>query len=358
MFPIDFAFKVIDQFGRGTGRRWAGRPGGVLDPFAGRGSSVFAAAARGHRGFGIEINLVGWIYGDVKLAPAEKEAVLDRLEALATIADGQIGATALEAAALPEFFEYCFAPSVRRFLVTARQTLLWNTSRVDRTLMALILVYLHGKRGYALSNQMRDGKAMAPDYSVAWWKERGMAPPEVDVRDFLARRITWRYKKGRPELSGGSVVLGDSTEVLPRLADDVTCGRRRPFSLLFTSPPYCGVTNYHYDQWLRLWMLGGTDRPVSSGGPHRGKFESEEGYRALIENVFQTAAIAMRSDAVIYVRTDAREFTLETTVAALTRVFPRHRINHTLRPMEGRSQTALFGDYSEKPGEVDLVLTR
>ena len=32
-------------------------------------------------------------------------------------------------------------------------------------------------------------------------------------------------------------------------------------TLFFTSPPYYGVTNYFYDQWLRFWLLGGPLKP-------------------------------------------------------------------------------------------------
>ena len=37
MFPVDFAFRVVDRYARSNAP--------VLDPFAGRGTSVFAAAA-------------------------------------------------------------------------------------------------------------------------------------------------------------------------------------------------------------------------------------------------------------------------------------------------------------------------
>jgi hypothetical protein len=317
---------------------------------------VYAAAARGHSGCGIEINPVGWIYGAVKLTPASEPLVLRRLTEITSLADSPAGLLLLEQADLPEFFDHCFASRVRRFLITARAVLKWRSSRIDRTLMALILVYLHGKRGRALSNQMRDSKAMAPDYSVAWWQARALTPPDINPHSFLADRIAWRYRKGRPQLSAGRVVLGDSTTALRRISRNVEAGRQPPFSLLFTSPPYCGVTNYHYDQWLRLWMLGGRVRPAATGEAHRGKFESHDGYRSLLDDVFGRAAQALRRDAVVYVRTDARKFTLETTLDVLTRSFPRKRLKRVDRPLEGQSQTSLYGDHSSKPGEVDLVL--
>jgi hypothetical protein len=346
MFPIDFAFNVVG--------RHAAKGSAVLDPFAGRGTSVYAAAASGRPGLGIEINPVGWLYGTVKLRPASKLWVLSRLTEIATAAgDRAVGDAAAQ---LPPFFAAAYAPGVRRFLIAARDVLAWRTSHVDRTLMAFILVYLHGKHDRALSNQMRDGKAMSPDYAVAWWKERAMSPPDVDPVAFLTKRIEWRYKYGAPALDG-TVRLGDSVEVLVDLRRRVERGRQRRFGLLFTSPPYMGVTNYHYDQWLRLWMLGGRDRPESPGGQWQGKFESRANYTALLEGVFGAAAPLLTRGATVYVRTDAREFTRQTTVDTLTSLFPRKKLTAVERPLTKRSQTALFGDTSKKPGEIDLLLT-
>ncbi|XHL98491.1 MAG: hypothetical protein P7H58_11360 [Microcoleus anatoxicus] len=61
------------------------------------------------------------------------------------------------------------------------------------------------------------------------------------------------------------MLLGDSTSLIGDLAEKVYSGSQSRFNLLFTSPPYFGITNYHYDQWLRLWMLGGTERPTWTG---------------------------------------------------------------------------------------------
>ncbi|HEU4558491.1 MAG TPA: hypothetical protein VFS20_11610 [Longimicrobium sp.] len=219
--------------------------------------------------------------------------------------------------------------------------------------MAFILVYLHGKRGVALSNQMRDSKAMAPDYAVRWWMDRDMYPPEINPTELLEKRIAWRYKHGRPELTA-SALLGDSVQILN--------SRRRmsalakPFQLLFTSPPYCGVTNYHYDQWLRLWMLGHAPTPHRHGGQWQKKFESQADYRSLLLQVFRGAARMLCDEAVIVVRTDARPFTLSTTVEILQSIFPNKEIREESRPVIGQTQTALFGDRSEKPGEVDIVM--
>ena len=342
MFPLDFAYEVVGTYTKPGDR--------VLDPFVGRGSSIYAAAATGRTGCGIEINPVGWVYSTVKLRPTTKGRVVNRLREVGDQAAGvDVGQ-----AKLPAFFEWAYSADVLRFLLTARETLRWKESKVDRTLMAFILVYLHGKRLSSLSNQMRDSKAMAPDYAVRWWAEREMGPPNIEPVAFLEQRIEWRYKKGQPDLSG-EILLGDSVRLLG--SGYYRRAFAEPFDLLFTSPPYCGVTNYHYDQWLRLWMLGQHPSPRRRGGRWHRKFESQTDYRDLLASVFGGAAQRMSEEAIVVVRTDAREFTLTTTVEALRAAFPYKQLHEEQRPFRSQTQTALYGDSSKKPGEVDLVMT-
>lgn len=339
MFPTDFALDII--------RRYSQQSDAVLDPFCGRGSSVYAAAVLGRRGCGIEINPVGWLYSTVKLRPGPKADVLNRLEQLGSWASK----VRREDVRLPEFFRRCFSPGVLRFLLTARQRLSWKRSRVDASLMALILVYLHGKYKQSLSNQMRQSRAMSPSYSLRWWKEKGMTAPNIDPVEFLQKRIEWRYKKGVPHRSQVRVFLGDSSVLLKRLRP------KQKFRLLFTSPPYRGLANYHYDQWLRLWMLGGPPSPRRCWGKYQAKFESRSEYEHLLTTVFKTAAPNVARDAVIYVRTDARDFTYGCTRNVLTAVFSGKNLTEIERPFQKPTQTALFGDKQKKPGEIDLVLS-
>lgn len=346
MFPISFAFDVIEAHSQ---------PGGaVLDPFAGRGSSIYAASQLGRLGWGIEIHPVGWIYARAKLEPADRRNVLRRIAELEELA---LAIPPPVVGALPGFFHVCYAPRVLRFLLAARSHLRWKHSVVDRTLVALLLIHLHGKRSSSLSNQMRQGKAMSPDYSVRWWQDNQSLPPDIDPAAFLVDRVEWRYLKGKPRGSKAYMTLGDSTRALQRAGTSITERLNRKFDLLFTSPPYYGITNYHYDQWLRLWLLGGPERP---GGPRdqwAGKFESREAYQSLLQSVFTYAAALLSPAATVYVRTDARPFTLETTKNVLSAVFPSKSMRAEPRPYVRSTQTALFGDDGAKPGEVDLILS-
>jgi hypothetical protein len=337
MFPMDFAMETIAT--HTVPGDW------VLDPFAGRGTSIFASAALGRNGQGVEIHPLGWLYGNVKLFPAEKKDLLIRLKGI-----GDIARRKRIPKSLPEFYGKCFSPVVIKFLLAARNELLWKANLVDATLMSFILVYLHGKTGQALSNQMRQTKAMSPDYSIRWWKERKMVPPDIDPVEFLKKRIEWRYKNGQPDFIESGIALGDSTKLLKNFPT------QKKFSLLLTSPPYWGVTDYHYDQWLRLWMLGYEELPHKNTAKWCGKFDSKIEYQELLDEVFSASAKLLKPDATVYVRTDARQFTAEATVSALKKAFPDKELMKFKRPFQRPTQTALYGDKTTKPGELDIIL--
>ena len=343
MFPVSFADAVIREYTRPHDV--------VLDPFAGRGTAVFSAAASGRHGIGVELNPVGWVYGKTKLSPAPYRAVEKRLQAVDALKDSY----ADRAKTLPEFFAHCYSKDVREFLLSARGNLNWRTNRVDRTCMAILLVYLHGKRDASLSNQMMQTKAMSPDYALEWWKKRSLEPPVLDPMVFLRNRLKWRYAKGVVSSEESEMYLDDSVARLPIVRRSMERSLTR-VSLLLTSPPYYNVTNYHYDQWLRLWLLGGAPLPKSLQEENRGKFSHQENYRALLKKVFSKAAAMMKKDGVIYVRTDRRPFTYKTTVETLVEVFPKKKLYQKMVPPSTRSQTDLFNKTIQQLGEVDLIL--
>ena len=347
MFPTTFTDQVVAEYTQ-LGDT-------VIDPFAGRGAAIFSAAIAGRPAIGIDINPLGYVYANAKLKPAEHQTVIDRLEALGERAGRYRAATKM----LPTFFHYCYSPQVQEFLLAARAELNWRRDNADRILMAHILISLHGKTGRALSNQMRQSAAMAPDYSVRWWTERATVPPKIDPVAFLAKRIAWRYVHGSPKTGNSMVYLGDSLRILPRLEQEIHVGKRAKAKLLITSPPYHNVTNYYYDQWLRIWMLGGPEHPAASvSNRYGGKFSNERQYRQLLETAFAKCQPLLTDDAVIYVRTDQRESTYRNTLTALALNFPEKSITET-RPMPPSRQTKAYsrgGAPKQANCEIDLVL--
>ena len=138
MFPMEFALTAILEHTQ---------PGdAVLDPFMGRGTTLSAATALERNAAGLEINPIAWHYARTKVNPAEMADVLRRLEELEKEAYGVV------IPELPEFYRWAFCPDVLKFLIAARTHLQWEAESTDRTLMAFILVDLHGKDKDALSN--------------------------------------------------------------------------------------------------------------------------------------------------------------------------------------------------------------
>ena len=225
--------------------------------------------------------------------------------------------------------------------------------------MALILISLHGKRGLSLSNQMRQMSAMAPSYSIRWWTEKDLSPPDIDPQTFMSKRIQWRYAHGKPKTGRATVYLGDSIKKLPILAREVRECRRPKFRLLVTSPPYHNVVNYYYDQWIRLWLLGMPDDPNIESNRYGGKYSDPKRYRDLLRRVFTKARAVLTEDASLYVRTDQRETTLETTVKVLQEIFPDKEMETEQRPLTPEHQAKPYGrgGAPKQPNcEIDLIL--
>lgn len=341
MFPVSFATAAVKEYTK---------PGDcVFDPFAGRATSLFAAASEGRFGLGIEINPVGWVYGKAKLQTAERERVEEQIRWLGRRAKNYRTA----AKVLPEFFHSCFCPEVQEFLLAARSLLDWRRKKTDWTTMALLMIDLHGKRGSALSNQMRQTKAMSPQYAIDWWKERDLEPPERNPVEFMLKKVEWRFAKGRLDAGSGYIYLGDCQSILARWE---TQPPKMEAKLLLTSPPYYGITNYFYDQWLRLWLLGGSEKPHSPGDSCKRKFENKQHYVGMLRHVFAKSKSLLKRNAIVHVRTDARQFTREATIEALESAFPLKKLRSEKYSLPDFTQTELFDSELESKGEIDFVM--
>ena len=121
---------------------------------------------------------------------------------------------------------------------------------------------------------------------------------------------------------------------------------------MLTSPPYRGVTNYRADNWLRLWALReGSCRPDWRTDQ---KFENAERYEETLSACFGETLKRTAANAVWCVRADARQRTREVVVRVLNRLLPEHQLRERPAPYKMATQTALYGDKTQKPGEVDL----
>lgn len=236
MFPLSFPYERLADANPGDC---------VLDPFCGRGTTLFAARLRGLPSIGIDVNPVAVAVARAKLLDIGVEEVVRLSRALLDRRDVDV----------PQgpFWSWCYERSTLADLCRVRRGLLGRDDDVAVVLRAVILGILHGplRRGAPtyLSNQMPRTYATKPAGAVRYWRSRRMRPPRVDVCDAIERRARFSLSHS-PPATRGEVVAGDIRTV------------RRPAGMpkatwIITSPPYPGMRTYLPDQWLRNWFLGG-----------------------------------------------------------------------------------------------------
>ena len=334
MFPRDFLHDAITHL---TVKNDA-----VLDPFCGRGNAPFVATVLGRRALAIDINPIAWLFAAAKQQPAnDADPVIARLQ--------EIGRSRRPAdrRSRNRFETMAWAPPVRALLKAARRELQWKASVVDRTLMAFIALHTQDKLGAGLSNSLSPTIAHSPQYAVKWWTQKGLnRPPDLDPIAMLEDKIRRRYRYGVPAQAPSRVLLGDAREELPK-------HRGVQATLLITSPPYCDVTDYWNDHWIRLWLLGhsfGKDWKKTS------KFSAQAAYRELILTVFRESREHLRDGATILVRSDQRHRTAELCLDALTEVWPGRSMlqRPTCATHSGTSNG--HGRGGNKAKETDLLI--
>lgn len=248
MFPLRFPMDIMGS--RRTKPTW------VLDPFCGRGTTGLAARIQGIPSVGFDVSPVAVAVAQSKgVAPTPEEIVS---EARAIIARG----SELPKQPLGEFWELAYHPSVLRTLCLLREDLMSQSLTSARfALRGIILGALHGplskRKASYFSNQAPRTFASKPTYSVRFWRNRGLCPPEVDVLEIIRVRSVRYYSERLPEVD--YLVLQHDSRLPPPASLESWLAKHGECSLVITSPPYLGMRTYVSDQWLRNWFLGGPD---------------------------------------------------------------------------------------------------
>lgn len=286
MFPEGF---VAEQLYAYT------RPGDVvLDPFCGRGTTVLESLLNNRQGLGTDINPVAACIAGAKANVPALKSVLNRVEELSARFKEEM------ANEVPptEFFEHCFHRDTYAEVAFLRGALAWRRSATDRFIAAVVLGVLHGeshRSGMYLSNRMPRTISTKPDYSVRWWRERGLHPPRRETFEVLREAVRFRFSQPPPERRG-SVKLSDA-----RRCGQVLKKHTGSVALVVTSPPYIDTTDYAEDQWLRLWFLGGDPKPVLR--LHKDdRHTLTESYWNFLEEVWRGCAPLLRDTARVVVR--------------------------------------------------------
>jgi hypothetical protein len=239
---------------------WSKRDDIVLDPFCGRGTTIFESLINGRRAIGCDINPVAFCLSRAKADPPTLAKLLERLTSL----ESEYSSATPDGDELAdEFFSLCFHEATLRQILFLKESLDWRADNADCFIAALALGCLHGeshRTELCFSNRMPRTISTKPAYSVRWWQKKGCLPPRRDVFSILRTAAKYRYESPLPPLKG-RVVEGDV-----RRAKTLLRPYRERVKLVITSPPYLDITDYHEDQWLRLWLLGGHAKPVTGQG--------------------------------------------------------------------------------------------
>jgi hypothetical protein len=209
---------------------------------------------------GCDTNPVAVCLSKAKSDPPTLEELRKRIDALEQ-KSGRFTSKAHEVD--DEFFNLCFHEGTLRQLLFLKEKLEWRSERVDCFIAALALGCLHGeshRTELCFSNRMPRTISTKPAYSVRWWKQNRCHPPKRDAFSILRTCAEYRYHSPVPSLKG-RVVEGDV-----RRAGSLLRSYRDRVKLVITSPPYLDITDYHEDQWLRLWFLGGAMKPITGQG--------------------------------------------------------------------------------------------
>ena len=288
MFPESFVERWINKLTK--------KGDTILDPFCGRGTTPFQALLMGRKAVACDVNDVAFCVTKAKTSAPRLPTLLRRIRELEQEFDARRWRQ--KAACLPVFFFHAFSTRTLQQLCFLREVLLWRTTRTDAMLAAIALGSLHGemdKSNSYLSNQMPRTISTKPEYSVKFWAQHELVAPERNVFTLLRDRALFRYESDPPH--GEARILHRDMRELPHCK---TMSRNR-VRCVITSPPYLDVTDFEEDQWLRLWFLGGPERPVRRRLSRDDRHTSGKSYWAFIADMWRSlgTSLGMNSDVVI-----------------------------------------------------------
>lgn len=282
MFPLEFPLRILERRARGAEL--------VLDPFVGRGTTLFAARQRGVRAVGMDCSPVAVAIARAKLAGVATEEAFD-------FARGILEAEADVELPQGAFWQAAFHADTLRDICRLREGLISAVESDSAVVLrAAMLGILHGpqtKVGSYLSNQMQRTFSPKPDYAVRFWKERNLEPHRVNVLEAVKRKLK-RVAAGRHvecKVGWSDVHHGDASR--PECYANVPSG----VDTVITSPPYYGMRTYVADQWLRYWFIGGpahVEYTNAGNLPSSSKADFCEGLGRTWENVVERGRDGMR----------------------------------------------------------------
>lgn len=276
MFPLEYPNSILKKHVKANPT--------ILDPFCGRGTTLFAARKFNLNAWGIDSSPVAIAIAKAKLASCESSDPLLLAEKL--ISEN----LTVEIPETP-FFTHAFHRDTLRDVCALREGLLSLQEESDASviLRAATIGCLHGplskhiENASYFSNQMPRTYASKPDYAVKFWQTKKLTAPKINVLGVLNRKIERIVGLNTP-VNGhfSNVIHGDSQSIKTFQSINTSP------SIVITSPPYYGMRTYVQDQWLRHWFLGGSSVIDYSSGVqlnHGGKTAFSESLGSVWNNI-------------------------------------------------------------------------
>lgn len=258
-FSAALVERLLDQYGVTDGR--------VLDPFAGSGTTLFAASALGIAADGIELLPIGQqIIATKRLV--ENELTDDDLDALRRWAQEAVWRESTERIPLAELritknaYPARTHEAIERFLGASHK----ENDRVRAVLRFALLCVLE-----SVSFTRKDGQYLRWDHRSG--RKQGSKPfDKGEILEFdqaITAKVGEIIADVRPtadqpglfssEVAPGEIRLysGSCLEVMPTLADHT-------YDAVVTSPPYCNRYDYTRTYALELALLGVGEKELSS----------------------------------------------------------------------------------------------
>ena len=285
MFPLEFPLRALSRVPDAKS---------IADPFCGRGTTLYAARAKGRKSFGVDSSPVAVAISKAKLAATSIEDVLELARNLLKDSPDTYPPQG-------HFWRLAYEPSVLQKICSLRQGLLTDNSSEAAVLRAIAMGILHGPVtgvGSYLSNQMQRTFAPKPDYAVRFWNKRDMQAPKVDVLGAIERKARLVFRSPSlhfQENSVDSVIAGN--------ASNSATWTHAPakIDMVITSPPYYGMRTYVPDQWLRNWFVGGPET-VDYGDNGSVPSSSPEDFAIVLAKVWDQIGTRADDDLHMFVR--------------------------------------------------------
>lgn len=224
----------------------------VYDPFMGRGTTLVEAALLGRIPWGCDMNPLGRILLEPRLAPPRPRAVVDRLRRIDWARDEE----------LPEGLLAFYHPDTLRELVALRGHLAEREAAgtldgVDRWIRMVAVTRLTGhSAGFLSVYTLPPNQAVSVEAQRKINAARHQVPPRRAIVPRLLRKsnallagVGGPERRHLAEAARTARLITGNSESTPELPP----GSVR---LVVTSPPFLNVVDYVGDNWLRSWFCG------------------------------------------------------------------------------------------------------